>query len=134
TGSAALPPDFPILTGLVLTNLNLTVTTPGGLQMFNLGSLGPGSYPPASAPQFASDAEINALTLSATLSQMSFSVDGGSDQTANSNIVLFQLLPSAGTALQAGLDIGVIEIESENANTVPEPGTYALLLAGLTVL
>lgn len=132
TGGFALLPDFPITTSLTLNSLALTITTPGGSDILNLGSLEPGAYPSGNSLQFASNISINSVTLSALLSQNSFNVDGGRVETAESSTVLYQLLPSSGPSLEAGIDLGVLTLET--ADAIPEPGTWTLLITGLSIL
>lgn len=123
TGGEALPPDFPILTPVVLEDAELTVVVSSGSQVVSLGDVGPGLFSPPPELQFASDVEILALILSATLNPLSFVVDGEGTKTASSGTVLYQLLPSAGTFLVAGVDFGVIPVSTSD---VPEPGSWLL--------
>jgi len=131
TGSAFLPPDFPITTALSLNNLSLTILTPGGSQFLALGNLAPGDLPSTPSLQFASNFLINSVTLQATLSQTAFQ-SNGLDYAASSSTLLYVLLPSSGDFLQAGIDFGIFDINA-SPTAIPEPSTISLtLLAGLS--
>ena len=83
------------------------------------------------ALQFASTFQIESIILAGTLSQTSLSLVGGGSANAASAALLYVLLPSAGSVLQAGVDLGVLTIETVPDQAVPEPATGLIVLATL---
>lgn len=130
TGLSSLPPDFPITDAITLSNLQLTINSAGGAQTVSLGTLGPGTLTANPALQFASNLQISSITLSATLSPTSFHLAGASSAANVSNTAfLYVLSPSAGQALQAGVDLGVLQLVADTG--VPEPSTWTGVATGL---
>ena len=126
TGASALPPDFAITDGLTFSNLVITVTTADGSLAQNFGNFGPGALPANAFLQFPSNTNIDSVILSATLIQNQFNVAGFGLQTVQDNLLLYQLLPSAGGTLQPGIDFGVLTVDGA-PSSIPEPATWILM-------
>jgi len=130
TGTASLPPDFPVSTSLVFNNLTLTIVTPSGSSDILLGSLVPGGSLSNPALQFASNILINSAALSGTFTPLIFAVTGLGSHTAASAAFLYVLNPETGSTLQAGIDLGVLTVDADPVSVIPEPATLTLLFSG----
>jgi hypothetical protein len=129
TGAFALPPDFPVLTPVSLTDFTVTIDSPGGTQLLSLGTLAPGAFPSGASLQFASNFLIHSITLSGNLDPTLLILSGGgSAQVAT--LVTYILSPSAGPTLQAGVDLGVVTLET--VSDIPEPASFLLCLGAIT--
>ena len=121
---------------LTLDNVVLTAFFAGGSwQTFDLGNLAPGELVDAGGNpvvQFPGSAEFTSATLSATLSQTTFTLSDGSTFTASPSISV-DLTPSSGGLLAAGVDLAAIYAEPAGTAT-PEPGTLVLLPLGLLAI
>ncbi len=132
TGPSALAPDFPITDALDFANLMLTIVTANGSLTHSFQGFGPGAFPYSPLLQFPSNTEIDSVILSALLTQNQFNVSGLGLQTVQNNLLLYQLLPSAGETLQPGIDFGVLTIAG-TTSSIPEPATW-MLVASAAVL
>lgn len=133
TGDFNLPPDFPVTTALQFLSSTLTLTRDDGrVDVFSLGDIGPGVFedPRLLFPdlQFFISA-----TFSATLSTQTLALADGTTLFAPSAAFAFTLLPSTGATLAPG-DFAIIDIAAAPpSESVPEPGSLALLVTGLAV-
>jgi len=118
---------------LSLDNTLLTVYFQGGSSETALGpdDLAPGELLIGGVPpvQFPSTTQFVSATLTATLSQTTFTLSDGSTFTASPSISV-DLTPSSGGVLVAGVDFAPIYAESVAAAT-PEPCTGVLLVLAL---
>lgn len=132
TGDFSLPPDFPVFGPLAFLNGTLSLTRQdGATEIFTAGDVGPGVFGDALFPDF--DLFVSA-TFSATLSAQDFLLADGTTLVAPSNAILVTLLPSAGEFLLPG-DFAIIDIDAAPpTQSVPEPGSLALLGTGLAGL
>lgn len=137
TGAFALPPGFPVSTAVSFNTASLMLTLQGGsTQTVPLGNLVPGplldsSGKPLSSLQFSSSMNFMSATFVGILSQTTFLLVDGTTFVAASPTLSFTLLPSSGSSLVAGRDLGTLDVAP-----VPEPGTLILMaiaLAGLLV-
>lgn len=117
---------------------NVVLTTfllDGSQQTFDLGDAGPGEllgsneYPVVEFPGLS---QFTSATLTATLSQTTFTLSGGSPFPASPSISV-DLTSSSGGLLVAGLDFSPIYAEAASG-AVPEPATLVLLPLGLLAL
>jgi len=145
SGPNALPPDFPVLSGVNLVSLTLTVDfVGGGSETFGSGS-GYFSLAPDGLSLNGTDIPIggtNPLPVSATLTG-DFSPTSGINVSGMGAVsILPSLYNSGGTTgvsivdspnLEDG-DFGVIYAETTSSNSVPEPGTLGLAGLGLVAL
>jgi hypothetical protein len=120
---------FPVASNVTFFNSVLTLTDPGGgILVFNLGNIGPGANTTALVSSALSFTEAD---FAATLDPSSFPLTNGDSGTFIADPSLsFTLLPSSGSTLVAGVDLGTINA-SPASSPVPEPGTVMLLLAAL---
>jgi hypothetical protein len=101
---------FIILRGLALTPHSSGLTflgsavTPAGLGDSSFGDQGPGS----SQILFLDSNVFASALFPATLSQTLFTLSDGTSFQADSNVLTAMLLPSNGTALEAGVDSVVL--------------------------
>jgi len=118
---------------VTLDNVILTAFFMGGAwQTFDLGNLDPGQLLDSGGNpvvQFPGSAQFTSATLTATLSQTSFTLSDGSTFTASPSISV-DLAPSSGGLLVAGVDFAPIYAEP-SGGAAPEPGTLVLLPLGL---
>lgn len=119
---------FPVLNNLTFENVVLTATeSDGAVLTFDLGNLAPGTDTSA---QVASDLLFTQLVFTATLSPSTFALTNGFSGTFTADpTISFTLLPSSGSYLVAGVDLGTIEASS--ATPTPEPPTLSLFAFGL---
>ena len=130
TGGFALPPDFPALTFLTLSNSSLTVVIGGIPQMISLGDIAPGSFSPVSL-QFPDSTMITSATFTATLSPSTLLLSDGTTFVANAAIDIL-LVPASGSTLVAGSDLALLS--ATNSTATPEPATLWPLIVGLGIL
>jgi hypothetical protein len=134
SGSAALLPDFPVLSPLSFNSLSLTVVSGNNSSTINLNNLGSGQYPSDPLLEFSSSFEIESITLSAILNLSQFEVDGVGTQKALSPNLLVVLSPSVGDILQPGIDFVLITTEATTPSgnsEIPEPGTWLMIGSSL---
>jgi hypothetical protein len=132
SGDFNLPPDFPVTTALQFLGSTLTLTREdGGTDVFALGDIGPGVF--EDPRLFFSDLQLFvSATFAATLSTQTLALADGTTLFAPSAAFAFTLLPSVGGALTPG-DFAIIDIVAAPPDqSVPEPGSLALLGVGLT--
>jgi hypothetical protein len=128
-GGFDLPPDFPVATPLTLTQSTLTVVDNTGTHVIPLGDIGPGPLTPPGSLQFPDTDMISSATFHATLDQINLVLSDGSAFVAMTADIQALLVPSVGSSLSAGNDFVVLTVSS-----VPEPGTFALMLAAFMAL
>jgi hypothetical protein len=118
---------FPVSDNVTFDNVVLTATESDSTVLaFNLGSLAPGTDTSA---QVASDLLFTQVVFSATLDPSTFSLTNGSSGTFIANPTLsFTLLPSSGSYLAAGVDLGIIDASPV---VTPEPSTISLFAISL---
>jgi hypothetical protein len=118
---------------LTLDNVVLTAFLSGGSpQTFDLGNIDPGELLDSGGNpvvQLPGSWQFSSATLTASLSQTTFTLSDGSTFTASPTIST-DLMPSSGNLLVAGLDFSPIYAQPAIAGT-PEPGTLFLLPLGL---
>lgn len=121
---------FPVADNVNFDNSVLTLTELGGGTLtFDLGDIVPGSN---TAAQFSSSLLLTQAYFTATLSPASFSLTNGESGTFAADPALaFTLLPSSGSLLAAGVDLGTMDANSASSS-VPEPGSPMLLMTGLS--
>jgi hypothetical protein len=130
----ALPPDFPVITSLILLGGTLTLEDGGPSIVVDLGAIDPGPYPPIGSLQFPDTIAFTSAILSATLNQTSLLLADGTTFVADSPSVLATILPS-GSSLAGGSDFAVISITGSIASTqVPEAATAMSTMAALGLL
>jgi hypothetical protein len=130
SGGFALPPDFPVFTGLTFLSCSLTLDDGVSPFVVPLGDLGPGSLSPTTPVEFPDFSTFLSATFTASLSQTTFLLSNTSSFTANSSTITVQLLPSSGPTLQAGTDFALIGV-SDQVASIPEPQTWVLTFLGL---
>ncbi len=131
SGGFALPPDFPAFDSLIFLSASLTLTGGASPLVIPLGDLGPGAFSPTDPLQFADTSLFTGAIFTATLSQTSFLLFGGSTFVAASSTITAELLPSSAPSLVAGTDLAVVTVSDAN---VPEPSTALLLVSTLAIL
>ena len=116
---------FPVADNVTFDNVALMATESNGTVLtFDLGDLAPGTDTSA---QVADSLLFTEVVFSATLNPSRFSLTNGSSGTFIADPTLsFTLLPSSGSYLAAGVDLGTI-----NAVPTPEPSTISLFAMGL---
>lgn len=128
TGSSSLAPDFPVLTAIRLNTLQLTLLTPSGSQVVTLGSLDPGYLASNPELEFASNFVITSVTLSASVTSTAVDLAGRGTRFTQGQSILYVLAPATGSALNAGIDAGVLSVE---VLAVPEPQALAASVAAV---
>jgi hypothetical protein len=121
---------FPVATDVTFDNSVLTLTELGGdTLVFGLGDIGPGANTNA---EFSDTLSFTEATFSATLHPSSFRLTNGDSGTFIADPSLsFTLLPSSGSTLVAGIDLGTMSASPASSATVPEPSTLTLWLTAL---
>jgi hypothetical protein len=116
---------FPVAGNITFDNVVLMATENNGTVLtFDLGNLAPGTDTTA---QVADSLLFTQLAFSATLDPSTFTLTNGSSGTFIADPTLsFTLLPSGGSYLVAGVDLGTID-----AVPTPEPSTISLFAFGL---
>ncbi len=138
TGPNALPPDFPILTTLSLSDLNLVVNFVGGGSAtygpssgyFSLGPDGE-SFNGTSIPIGGTNPEPISATLTGTFSPLSID-----DPSADTILSTFSALisPDPGNSYLMDGDLAVIYATEASVSTTPLPSTWWMMLSGLAGL
>ena len=131
-GGFALPPDFPVFTGVTFLNASLTLAHESVTDVVLLGDLLPGSYSPLNL-LFPDTTLFTSATFSATIDSPSLLLSDGSTFQAGSLNLIATLIPSAPGPLSAGTDLLVITVSDEVVSNIPEPSTTLLIGAGLVV-
>lgn len=138
TGDSALPPDFNVATSLNILDATLVLMGPSAPDApIHLGTIGPGEFlddmgNPLSVLQFDSSSGFASATLTGTLDNSSVVMEDGSTVQLDPNIV-FNLYPSSGGTLQAGVDLAVIYADVATVG-VPEPSVLSLILGGIAAI
>lgn len=119
---------FPVAENITFDNVVLMATESNGtVLMFDLGNLAPGTDTSA---QVADSVLFTQVVFSATLDPSTFTLTNGSSGTFIADPMLsFTLLPSSGSYLAAGVDLGTTN--ATNAIPTPEPSTISLFVFGL---
>ena len=130
TGPAALPDDFPVVTTLTFTSLNLSYVLSHGSASVPVPDVGPG---PAIATTLPDSTEIYSASLVGVLAPSTFLLSDGSSWRASSSSFFVELQPQSGSTLTPG-DFSLITVEAEPEAAVPEPATALLVLAGLGLM
>lgn len=134
TGDAALSPDFNVVTPLNILNATLVLTgSSANASPISLGTIGPGPLlddmgNPLLSLQFDSLSTFTSATLMGTLDTTNVLMANNTTLQLNPNI-FFNLYPSSGSSLQAGVDFGIIYAGVPVVG-VPEPGVLLLILSG----
>ena len=119
---------FPVADNVSFDSIVLTATeSDSSVLTFNLGDLGPAPGTVVS-PTFSSSINFTQVVFTATLNPSTFTLTDTSTFVANPSLT-FTLLPSGGTFLVAGTDLGVINAVS--LSPTPEPSTFILSAFGL---
>jgi hypothetical protein len=123
---------FPVASNVDFLASVLTLTeVGGGTLLYDLGDLGPGAN---ISPSFSSALSFTQAAFSATFSADNFPLTNGDTGTFVADPSFsFTLLPSSGTTLVAGIDLGVMSA-SPASSASPEPGTFALWLTALAAV
>jgi hypothetical protein len=116
---------FPVADNLTFDNVVLTATeSDGTILTFSLGNISPGTNTNA---QFADTLLFTQVVFSATLSPNIFALTNGYSGTFTAiPAISLTLLPSSGSYLVAGVDLGTI-----NAVSTPEPSELLFLAVSL---
>jgi len=132
TGPFALPPDFPVMTAVLLDATVTIFFENGGMSIFTLGTLAPDFHTPTEL-QFPDTEGFLSATLTADLSPLQLALSDGRLLNILDPHIQVQLIPSIGSTLTAGVDFAVISVDADAAQAVPEPGTLGMM-ADTTVL
>lgn len=108
-GGWAIPPDFPSLTGVTLLNPQLTLLSPGSIQVVQLPNIGPGFATPAQL-YFLDGTPFLSATLTASLSTTALTLYDGSTFNAGSPTLTTTMSPLNGTTLMPGVDSALISL------------------------
>jgi hypothetical protein len=124
---------FPVADNLIFANSVVTATeTDGAVLTFDLGNIGPGSNTSA---EVADNLSFTQATFSATLEPSTFTLTNGLSGTFTADPSLsFTLLPSSGSTLVAGVDLGVMDASPTAPTAAPEPNTDLMLFVQLASL
>jgi hypothetical protein len=126
TDTGAAPPDFPVLTAVSFVGATLVLSRPAGPdETVLLGNQGPGQV--FSGPYSSLDLFTKA-NFKATLVPLALALAGGVTFIPTDANIDVDLLPSAGTELQAG-DFVTLDVEGDVILTASEPAPAVLLLA-----
>jgi hypothetical protein len=118
---------FPVADNVTFDNVVLMATESNGTVLtFHVGNLAPGTDTSA---QVADSLLFTQIAFTATLDPSTFSLTNGSSGSLVANPTLsFTLLPSSGSYLAAGVDLGIIDASPV---VTPEPSTISLFIIGL---
>jgi hypothetical protein len=129
TGSQAVPPDLPVVTDLIFTDLTLTYFANGTKFDNAVPDVAPGTTIAFTLPDTTS---VDWASLSGLLNSSAFLLADGTSWQAESNALSVELLPENGEAVTADLDSAEITVEADP--TVPEPAAGLLVVAGLGLI
>jgi hypothetical protein len=136
SGGFALPPDFPSLTPVTLTNASLRIVADGGVEtVLDLGDIGPGPLlsgtgDPLLVLQFPLSAALLSARFTATIAAGSLALAGGDTFDPSTLSIFAELLPGLDPFLVPGAALTTIDVDGTRVAAIPEPMTATLLLLG----
>ena len=117
------------MTTVSLLHVMETLNGSGAPQVFDIGTVGPGSANPISL-QFPDTDGFTSALFSADLSTPTFLLFDGTTIVATSSAVIATLLPSDRGVLAGGTDLVTLSVEGSPSSSVPEPRS-GVLVGGL---